>query len=353
MGFDKMIVFRPFQKNRVVSVFLLLSFLFLSAFSSMANDKFSIQHDGMIQVGELQFAHFNEYVVSDYFRDNGKRCGTRTPAITEDDRTARSVNDCTLQLTRIQDEYWPLQVLISIPLMFHVLYNTSGTGNISDEAIRNQVTVLNEDFAAMAGTMGSQGYDTKIRFTLAGITRTQNDSWFNDNPGYAAALGKDPKRFVNIYTNTASGNLGYATFPQESAGQERDGIVMAYQTIGGRNNGNQLYDQGRTLVHEMGHYLGLFHTFEGYNTCINSYSGGDLIVDTNAENQPHYQCVQTATCGSSDPIRNYMNYTPDSCMIKFTQEQANRMVCSLLNYRPDLLASSIVPNALTPLLLSQ
>ena len=84
----------------------------------------------------------------------------------------------------------------------------------------------------------------------------------------------------------------------------------------------------------MGHYLGLYHTFEDGATCDNSYSGGDLIVDTPAESVAHYDCLQSTTCTSPDPIHNYMNYVDDVCMYRFSPEQANRTVCSLVNYRP-------------------
>lgn len=299
----------------------------------------------------------NEYVLSDYFRENGLRCGTKRPDIPVDQQQARSVDDCSLQLTRIQNEYWLSGVYISVPIWIHVIYRSDGVGNISDSAINAQVNALNEDFRAISGTLGSQGFDTKIKFTLAGITRTKNDVWFNDGDieGYTAALNKDPSMYVNVYTNTASGNLGYATLPQEAAGQSADRIVIHYSTVGGRYNGNLIYDQGRTLVHEMGHYMGLYHTFDEFGTCNNSYSTGDLIVDTPSENVAHHSCVREYTCGTPDPIHNYMNYTPDSCMMEFTREQANRMVCSLVNFRPGMNIQkrdgAIVPPFLTPLLL--
>jgi len=328
-----------------------------------AKNLFQVGRDGDIVAGIHRFADMGEYVMSDYFRENGMRCGTVRPQARLDDQKARSVNDCTMSLTSIQDEYWPCDVIYTIPVWFHVIYRSDGLGNVPDAAIHAQLTVLNEDFLALSGTMGSQGFDTRIRFVLAGITRTQSNEWFNDadNSAYTGALKRDPARYVNIYTNTAGGYLGYATFPQQGAGKANDGIVMNYAVIGGRNNGYQIYDQGRTLVHEMGHYLGLFHTFEG-NACSNTYGSGDLLIDTPAEMVEHYECVQTDTCSTTDPIRNYMNYTPDSCMQEFTREQGNRLVCSLANYRPALFQLSqeegglcpvtgIVPPLLSPLLL--
>lgn len=153
---------------------------------------------------------------------------------------------------------------------------------------------------------------------------------------YKKALGEDQDLYLNVYSNSADGYLGYSYFPQSEAGTVLDGVVVLYEAVGGRDNGYGNYNQGRTLVHEIGHYLGLYHTFEGGSTCENSYGGGDFIVDTNAESEEHYGCTQTYTCGVADPIDNYMNYTDDSCMAGFTGEQANRAVCSLVNYRPDL-----------------
>ena len=212
-------------------------------------------------------------------------------------------------------EYSPTDVTYIIPVWFHVIYNTAGTGNISNATINAQMTVLNEDYAAKARTMGSQSINTRIQFELKGITRTQNNRWFNDGAGFQAALAKNPNSFLNVYTNTAGGNLGYASFPQTDAGTTDDGMVMLYSTIGGRNNGG---------------------------SCQNTYSTGDLIVDTNAEATPHYGCTARTTCGSPDPIDNYTDYSDDICMVKFTPEQANRQVYSLVNYRPNLARVRIV-----------
>lgn len=307
----------------------------------LGGDAFTINADGSVLAGALQFTGMGDYAASDYFREQGRRCGTRKPSAAMDMLAARSVDDCTLSLTRIQEEYRLSGIELTIPVWFHVLYNSQGTGNISDEAVNAQMRVLNEDFRALAGSLGGEGFDTKIQFELAGVTRTQNDSWFNDNnDGYVQALNRDPARSVNIYTNSAGGFLGYTFLPQDSPGN--DYIVIAYQAIGGRDNGFDSYDQGRTLVHEMGHYLGLLHTFDAIAAvCGNGYTQGDLIADTPAESFEHYECSQTYTCNSPDPIHNYMNYTPDNCMNEFTSEQGNRMVCSLLNYRPNLSGATV------------
>ncbi len=268
------------------------------------------------------------------------RCGTKlimTQA--KYNAQAKNISDCTKTLTTISNEYWPTGLTLNMPVWFHVIHKSNGDGNVTDAAITAQMQVLNEDYAALANTMGSNGYNSKIQFTLEGITRTQNDNWFNDDDNeatYKSILAVDTDENVNIYTTTADGYLGYAYFPQDSAwAGDLDGIVLNHAAVGGRNNSYYPYNQGRTLVHEMGHYLGLFHTFEGGSACENGYDTGDFILDTPAESQAHFGCTPTTTCGSNDPIDNYMSYSDDSCMDRFSPEQANRMVCSVMNYRPN------------------
>ena len=339
-----------------ITTFLLSSLLLVSHTAKAAESDFRIAKDQSIEVGNLRFPTMDAYLSSSYFRETGKRCATdaknarlksSSPA-----RAEKSLADCTVTLTKIVDEYNP-SVMMEIKVWFHVISKASGEGNISDEKIKQQIVVLNEDFQALAGTLGAGGTNSKIKFVLAGITRTTNDEWFTDSDAdaeaYKKALGKDQNKYLNVYTNDAQGNLGYAYFPFDGvAGTTRDGVVALSGSIGGRNNGFNSYDQGRTLVHEVGHYLGLHHTFEGGAACENSFTTGDLIEDTNAESESFdggETCAATrSTCGNSDPVDNYMDYNKDLCMTKFTPQQVNRMICSTVNYRPDLISFSPVRN---------
>ena len=235
----------------------------------------------------------------------------------------------------INSEYY-ISNTITIPVVFHIITNLDGTGDIDDSLIISQVEILNEDFGALNGTPGAPGFDTRVRFELAGITRTANRNWFNDRQenNYKEATGWDRDAYLNIWTNTASGYLGYAYLPDGSAGAVYDGVVLNYSAVGRNAPDGGIYDQGRTATHEVGHYLGLQHTFQG--GCQGGYNAGDLIVDTNPESSAQFDCVDPASCGTPDPIRNYMDYTPDLCMNNFTMEQGNRVVCSLVNYRAGL-----------------
>ena len=303
-----------------------------------AEPNFKILDGKQVAVNGKVFKSTKEYFLSNYFKKTGRRCGTKNYTFSgPGDRTIlREAADCTTGVTVIQAEYW-LELSRTIPVVVHIIHKADGTGNLDDARIARQIEVLNEDFGAPVGILGRKSAGSGIQFELAGITRTANDNWFSDydENGYKSALGWDPAHYCNIYVNTAGGFLGYAYFPQENSGV-LDGLVINFTAFGGRNEGIAPYDQGRTVVHEMGHYLGLYHTFDGYSACSNTYTTGDRIVDTPAESEEHYSCTETYSCDTADPIHNYMNYTPDICMNLFTAEQANRMVCSLLNYRSEL-----------------
>jgi hypothetical protein len=140
------------------------------------------------------------------------------------------------------------------------------------------------------------------------------------------ALRRGDKTTLNIYSTSGGGYLGWAYLPTDidESNLWLDGVVIMDQSMDG---GNQApYDQGDTATHEVGHWLGLFHTFDG--GCKGS---GDLVDDTEPERSAAYGCpVGRNTCKGQDdtgddPIFNFMDYTDDACMNQFTEGQAFRM----------------------------
>lgn len=296
---------------------------------------------------------------AEYIQATGKRCGTpsrETRAMLYGLGT-EGASDCSSSSTNPTSDYDP-NVLYQIQVVVHVLMNDACTqGVLSDEDVQSQIDILNEDFLALMGTNGANGNDAQIQFVLAsqdpegqpttGITRNCNTTWFNDGGGYWNTLAWDPHRYMNVYTNTASGALGYVPFlPADNngnnVGNANDRVVVLWSSFGRDGVIGPPYNQGRTGTHEVGHYLGLEHTFTGGcgdNTPPGCYSDGDLICDTNDEQFPGSSPCQvgaSSSCGSVDPTDNYMDYSDDLCMEQFTVEQNRRMRCTLETYRPNL-----------------
>jgi hypothetical protein len=305
----------------------------------------AIHADSSVTVDGVTYPDMASYHSSPAFRDNGRRCATAPPA-PDSIMAPVAPTDCSLYATSVEPEYEPeAGPAYEIPVVFHVVSASDGTGDLSDELIRSQIDILNEDFGAVAGTPGEPGTDSRVRFALAaftpdgspttGINRVTDDSWFSDRGDMKGELAWDTTRYLNIYTNTASGALGYATFPQESAGSGRDGVVLLWSSVGRDAPDGGRFDQGRTATHEVGHYLGLYHTFQDGCGNVDGYSSGDLIADTTPEARPEYGCEERpSSCGNGDnPIHNYMDYTDDTCMDHFTPEQVNRMRCTIAHYR--------------------
>ena len=310
----------------------------------------SVMNDTSVTVGGQTFSSAKAFHESGLFRKEGRRCGAMERNAARQQllgwgsgaaNRARGSADCTNTLTTISSEHTqPAGQVLRIPIYFHVIYKADGEGYISEARILDQMAVLNEDFA---GGNGLSNQNTAIQFDLVYINYVQNDSYFEDEGEGGSnkySLAVDPSQYLNVYTNDSSGYLGYATLPAGAAGSPIDGIVMLHSAIGGRNNGYGYYDQGRTLAHEVGHYLGLFHTFDPEGDCTNTYTGGDLIVDTPPQLYADSGSQPSTGCGPSSAIENFMNYSIDNAMYTFTSEQTNRMTCSLVNYRSNTYSES-------------
>jgi hypothetical protein len=215
---------------------------------------------------------------------------------------------------------------IEVPVYFHVITKTNGQGAVSQQRINDQIAVLNAAYASFG-----------FHFNLTATTVTANNSWYtlatsSSEAAMKAALRQGGAESLNIYAaNIGGGLLGWATFPSWYAGDpDDDGVVLLSASLPGGTAAP--YNLGDTATHEVGHWLGLYHTFQG--GCNGS---GDSVSDTPAEKSPAYGCpTNRNSCPSKpglDPIYNYMDYTDDACMFEFTANQATRMASLWATYR--------------------
>jgi hypothetical protein len=262
--------------------------------------------------------------------------------------------ECTADRT-IPGPAWIPGTTLRIPVVVHVIMDTGClNGNVSDANVATQIQILNEDFRAIPGSNGAMGFDTGIEFFLAtvdpngqsttGITRDCNSTWYADQGSYWTTLAWNPRRYLNLYTNTANNARGYVPFlPSASpdmVGQAQDRVVINVLAFG-RGGPVPTHADGRTATHEIGHYLGLYHTyFDGCGVADppGCYTSGDRICDTAPNPTSHSGCPTglTGCAGSALPIQNYMELTDDLCLTGFTSEQAQRMRCTLAGYRVPL-----------------
>ncbi len=259
---------------------------------------------------------------------DGVRCGTLVPTIEQTEQNRRAI-DAWLKSGNFTVD----KAAVSIPVAVHVVAENSGFGDLSDQAINAQMQVLNQ---AYNGT----GYS----FTLASVDRTYNTKWSTHRYGsrderqMKQALAISPATTLNMYfCNIGGGLLGYATFPDMYAEDSTmHGVVILFASVPGGSAAP--YNEGDTATHEVGHFLGLYHTFQG-----GCNAPGDYVDDTAPEASPAYGCPQgrdTCAGGGADPIHNFMDYTDDNCMDHFTAGQTARMDQQMSLFRPTMFSGN-------------
>lgn len=225
-----------------------------------------------------------------------------------------------------------------IPVWVHVISRGAGfeNGEVPETMIRAQIRVLNESFNGRTG-----GANSGFAFDLAGVTRTTNAEWFalgtaSTDVELAAktALRRGGPGTLNLYLVDASPWLGWAYFPSilNSSQADLDGVVVDWRSLPG--GPFAIYSEGDTGTHEVGHWLALYHTFDGY-----CGKNGDYVSDTPSEQSPAFNCpVGRDSCPGAghpglDPITNFMDYTQDSCMYEFSPGQVERMQAAWAAFR--------------------
>lgn len=240
------------------------------------------------------------------------------------------------------------RVVVTIPVVFHIVWRTNfPSENISDAQIQTQLNVLNLDYRRLntdanlvPADFAGVAADCEIQFCLAqrtpagaattGIVRYQSgrtSDWGTNDavklPAQGGVAPWDASKYLNVWVCSIGGGiLGYAQFPGGSA--STDGVVNDYRYFGTNGTATAPFNRGRTMTHEVGHWLNLRHIWGDANC------GSDLVNDTPTHNTANYGCpaqphFSTCTGQPREQTMNYMDYSDDACMYMFSAGQKSRM----------------------------
>ena len=254
----------------------------------------------------------------------------------------------------------PPMTRVTIPVFVHHVYGSAP--RVTQSQIEAQIAALNHAFRD-----SPQSVVTRFDFVLRGTSFVNNPAWATAEPdtsdehnmkvalrrtSSAADPGVPPEGILNLYmTEPGGGLLGWATFPWwYSDDPVLDGVVIHAESVPGGSAAP--YDQGDSAVHEVGHWLGLWHTFQGGCSGISQLLSGtmnndDRVADTPRVRSPTFGCPAPQTANSCivyideeqqiedgfDMVENFMDYTDDACMWRFTQGQSTRMHVASYLYR--------------------
>lgn len=258
-----------------------------------------------------------------------------------------------------------------IPVVFHLVHQY-GNENISQAQINDQLRILNEDFRKVSGTNGGSSTDPlaadmQYEFRLAqidpngnptdGVNRIFSSLTANARDNTKAVSYWSSDKYYNIWVvNSIKNNtgdpqsivLGYAQFPSDRISRPTtDGVVIRHDQVGVIGTG-QASQAGRTLTHETGHWVGLYHTFQdGCGLAGDNCSfQGDQVCDTPPVASSSSGCQSGRnSCSSDSPdlpdmIKNYMDYSDGSCMNIYTIGQKARSMTQMDNYRSTITSTA-------------
>ena len=256
----------------------------------------------------------------------GVRCATERNNATSTKRALRADSSTIVPVP---------EAPVDIPVKFHVVTNAAGLGNVSDQMILDQISVLNDAYADSMFTFSLQPASDILRHVDDDLAT----SCFLQKNKMKMKYGIDIESAMNVYScDPDFGVLGHSSWPYDYPEFHKlHGVVFKFDTMPGGSAAP--YNLGHTLTHEVGHYLGLLHTFDG--GCEVTKGGrGDSVSDAPAEKEAAKGCpIGRDTCPQSaglDPVENYMDYSHDSCMNNFSPGQATRLHSQTSAYRPTL-----------------